>query len=110
MPPNVKTIKQHVMRNNRSETKVLTYVEIGKYVTSIGQYFCNGQTSIRTIVFRSVTPPSLGYASFKNGTTNHANSTYKIYVPDEAVDAYKAGSGYWSDYKSRILPLSQLEG
>ena len=62
-----------------------------------------GCTSAMTYVFTSTTPPSVT----GNGqiTTDITNS--KIYVPDEALNAYKAATGF-SDYASYIYPVSEL--
>ena len=43
--------------------------------------------------------------SFSNTITG--NSTFKVYVPDASVDAYKAASG-WSAFATRIFPMSQF--
>lgn len=62
-----------------------------------------GCTSAMTYVFTSTTPPSVT----GNGqiTTDITNS--KIYVPDEALNAYKTATGF-SDYASYIYPVSEL--
>lgn len=53
------------------------------------------------IIIHATTPPALN--TYDNG--NRAT----FYVPDESVDAYKATSG-WSDWASRIKPLSEFQG
>lgn len=62
-----------------------------------------GCTSAMTYVFTSTTPPSVT----GNGqiTTDITNS--KIYVPDSAVNTYKAATGF-SDYANVIFPVSEL--
>ena len=60
------------------------------------------------LIFHTLTPPGLRYYSTYNtylGRNN--NNTMKIYVPDSAVDTYKAA---WSVHASRIYPLSEYEG
>ena len=55
--------------------------------------------ALKVIEMRPVTPPILdtylGYAV-----------NFKLYVPDESVDAYKTATN-WAQYASRIYPLSQ---
>lgn len=53
------------------------------------------------VVLHSLTPPLLtGRSHF------YSTSYYAIYVPDSAVDTYKAAAK-WSTYASKILPLSE---
>lgn len=58
-------------------------------------------TSLKAVVMKGNTPPTANGGIFSN--TNNC----PLYVPDEAVDAYKAGSRF-SDYADRFYPLSQL--
>ena len=58
-----------------------------------------GCSALQIIVVKSATPPSLGAYAF-NG------STCPIYVPDEAVEAYKAATN-WNSYTARILPIGE---
>lgn len=91
--------------------------------TSIGNNFFHGCKKIKTIVLKDVTsigssafaecaeltaltilattPPTLGGNSF-----SYANK-YVVYVPDDAVDAYKEASG-WTSVASRIKGISEL--
>jgi hypothetical protein len=60
-------------------------------VTKINNYafrYCNALESITCF---ATTPPTLTSNSFAN-----TNATFKIYVPAESVDDYKAAS-YWSN-------------
>lgn len=59
-------------------------------------------TGLESFVMLSEKPMGFGFWML-NGTT------CKIYVPDIAVDVYKAASG-WSGLTSRILPLSSYNG
>lgn len=69
------------------------------YSDTLSTYGNNNST---IVVCRAITPPT-------KGTTNyHANVKY-IYVPDDSVEAYKAASG-WSQYASKIKPLSEYTG
>lgn len=71
-------------------------------IETIGSYCFQDCSRLETMVIDNITPPALqGYA------LNRTPSTMRIYVPDSAVDTYKAASG-WSSYASRIHPLSEL--
>ena len=69
-------------------------------LTSLGMFAFYGCVSIQVVVVKSNTPPTLDDRAFEN-----TNIEFKIYVPDESVDAYIAN---WSTYSSRIKPISQL--
>jgi len=60
-----------------------------------------GSTNDMTYVFTSETPPTV------TGTLTTVILNTKIYVPDAALNAYKAATGF-SDYASHIYPVSEL--
>ena len=60
-----------------------------------------GSAKVNTLIFRSVTPPTLG-----SNAISGTSSNLKIYVPDASVVAYK-GATNWSAYESKIYPLSE---
>ena len=76
-----------------------------QYLTKVGfwgllkqQYSRNAEI---TLIFKATTPPTLNYfVSYQ--TTEIKN----IYVPDEAIEDYKAATN-WSEYASIIKPLSE---
>ena len=76
----------------------LTSIELPDGVTSIGQSAFDSCTSLTQIRLKAATPPAI--------TSNTFTATAEFYVPDDAVDTYKAASG-WSDYASRIHPMSE---
>lgn len=79
--------------------KSLTSITIPSSVTEIDGYAFSG-CNMQYAEVLATTPPSLpGTYTF--------TSTYPIYVPDASVDAYKSAGGDWSQYTSRIKPLSQ---
>lgn len=80
----------------------LKTLDVGNGVTIIGQWFLNGCTSLQTLVIRASTPPSASSESFMSGVPTSCG----IYVPDGAVDAYKAAD-VWSGRASQIKPLSE---
>ena len=75
-------------------------VEMDTGITSIQSNAFNYANALDTIIVRNTTPP---FISAK------INSTAKIYVPDESVDAYKT-TGNWSSKASQIYPLSECQG
>ena len=83
---------------------LLTFVDFPSTITSIGRQCFFQCSELVTFICRNVTPPTLGGEVF--GSTNAALS---IYVPDSAVDTYKAATG-WDALASRIKPLSEYVG
>lgn len=74
-----------------------TNVVIGKGVTSIGSSaFWN--SDVTSVVFESETPPTLGSSVFNGG------NNLKIYVPETAVDEYKAAAS-WVNFVNNIFPI-----
>lgn len=59
---------------------------------------------LETLVFESSTPPTLMSINIYSGTTP---STFKIYVPDDAVETYKTDEVF-SYYVNKIYPVSEL--
>jgi hypothetical protein len=90
-----------IQTNSLSGNNRLAKAEFGNALKSIGDYAFNNDSSFKVLIIRSQTPPSLSSSAF-NGT----NGGLVIYVPDEAVDTYKAASN-WASLASRIKPLSE---
>lgn len=85
------------------EQSGITKLDLGPTATSIGSYILALCTKITTLICRATTPPTLDgdlYYTFS------PPKNIKIYVPDEAVDAYKSATN-WSQYSSVIKPLSE---
>lgn len=81
----------------------LKSVTIGENVASIKNSAFNSiGTSIKALIINRETPPTLSGSYALSGT-----SQCIIYVPDSAVDTYKAAQ-YWSEYASRIKGISEL--
>jgi hypothetical protein len=57
--------------------------------------------SLNTIICYAIEPPTISSNTFPN-------VSFDIYVPDEAVEAYKAATN-WSSMALRIKPLSEYE-
>ena len=63
-----------------------------------------GCASLSSVTVRATTPPTLEPYVFDNNAAGR-----KIYVPYEALDAYK-GNSRWSLYANDILPISDIPG
>ena len=68
-------------------------------IKSLGSYVFGYSNSLKSVTVKAVTPPDCG----KNIFTN-CGSMNNIYVPAEAVQAYKAANG-WSTYSSMIYAI-----
>lgn len=93
-----------IQSNSLSGNNKLAKAEFGSTLKSIGNYAFNNDSSLKVLIIRSQTPPSLSSTAL-NGT----NSGLVIYVPDSAVDAYKSASG-WSSFSAKIKGISQYNG
>ena len=105
-PPNVRTIGKNVLMTSSAKATPKIVI-IGEHVQSIGDYFCRYKTSMQKVIIHANTPPTGATLIFRSSTAQNINSTFKIYVPDDSVSAYKSASN-WSRFASQILPLSQL--
>ena len=82
----------------------LTTIEIPASVTKIKQYAFADCASLSSVTVRATTPPTLEPYVFDNNAAGR-----KIYVPNEALDAYKSAQ-FWKDYANDILPISEIPG
>ena len=73
----------------------LTSIDIPSSVTGIGTYTFSGMASSK-IIFKSLTVPSIGSGAFG---TNASNTVNHIFVPNSALEDYKAAEN-WSNYVS----------
>lgn len=79
----------------------LLTIDFPSTITSIGDSLLF-KTNLTTWIIRATTPPTLA------GTSSYGvNSSFKIYVPDASVAAYKAATN-WSTWASHIVALSTL--
>lgn len=119
LPDSLTVIKGHALNGTQ-----VSFTEFPDSLTGIKQNGCNGcpnltkltfpegLTSIEQMAFyncenlkeltmKGSTPPTLGSPCFAGSTKLTA-----IYVPDDAVDAYKTATG-WNDYADIIKPVSE---
>ena len=98
LPESLKTIASSVFNNTTS----LTSITIPANVTSIGgTAFPNG--GLKSVTMEGTTPPTIVAETFKYVELEH------IYVPAEAVEAYKAAEG-WSTYADIIESVENMLG
>ena len=92
IPRNVTKISNGVFRNCDS----LTSITIPSDVTAIGDQQFSGLNTLASITCRAMTPPAISDLNIVEITL--------IYVPKEAVKAYKKDPK-WSIYKKQIKPI-----
>jgi hypothetical protein len=80
----------------------LSGIELPQNLETIGGRCFLDCLKLKKVVCNATTPPALGEYAF-NGTPNEKI----LYVPDEAVNTYKANSN-WSGYFSNIKPISEM--
>ena len=78
----------------------LSLAIIGNTVTKIDSSAFLNCLSLARLVVKAATPPTLA-----SNTLNGCSNLTAIYVPDEAVEAYKAATN-WIGYAAKIQPLS----
>ena len=83
-----------------SDCTALSLAIIGDTVTKIGASAFINCTTLARLVVKAATPPTLASDTLKG-----CNKLTAIYVPDEAVEAYKAATN-WISYADKIQPLS----
>ena len=79
-----------------AECKNLKRVVIGAGMIKLSGWTFSDCSNLEEVYCKAITPPQ-GSSFFSN-----SGSGYKIYVPRESVDAYKAADG-WSDYADSIV-------
>lgn len=82
----------------------LENIVIPANVATIGGGAFSGCTGLKYVQFLGTTPPNTTNANFLGGATTY---DFPIYVPDEAVDTYKAKQ-YYTGYAHRIFGVSEM--
>lgn len=92
LPPGITSIGRYCF-DSCSSLKTIT---IPDSVTSIGAGCFSDNSGMTSMVFEGTMPPQLGSVSIWSASLGSTDYTFPIYVPCEAVDAYKAafGEGY----------------
>jgi len=86
------------------QSSSLKYLEIPQFLpTSSKSSMLLYVSSLVAVVSKAEIPVSIPSGLFSSSESG----SFKIYVPDASVDAYKAATN-WSAYASRIYPLSQI--
>ena len=98
IPNSVNEIGENAFRNCIGFTGDLL---IGSSVTSIDDFAFYGCTGISSVILFPNTPPTIGWHTFDD-----SNNGFKIYVPYEFLEDYKAAR-YWSNHQAIIYPWMQ---
>lgn len=82
-----------------SGCSAMTSITIPETVTKVNSWAFAGCSRLKEVIFESATPCTVSNTSFTTSALGESPATYvdAIYVPDNAVEAYKAANG-WSDY------------
>lgn len=108
IPDAVTTIEKQVFSHCTS----LTTATIGSKVESIGVSCFNECKKLVTVICKAETPPTLEFDKRGNGpfmkddNWNSIKYIKNIYVPTNAVEAYKAADG-WKDFSDRISAITE---
>lgn len=94
---NIVSVEQYTFSNCRS----LTWLRIPSTCTFIAKYSFENCDVLTTLIVEAINPPVI------ETYTINVVENLKIYVPDASVNTYKRNS-WWSQYASRIYPLSTL--
>ncbi len=85
----------------------LTYINLPANLTSIGEMcfsYCYGLTSITSM---NTTPPAVGYCGWGDND-DIVRADVKLYVPQEALDAYKAAP-IWQDFNIQPIKTNGID-
>ena len=80
----------------------LEYAIFGDSLTSFGQNNFIDCNQLNTLIFLSITPPSLGGSIYST-----SNNGFSIYVPDDSIPSYQTATN-WSRYAGLIRGISQI--
>lgn len=103
IPDGVEIIQSHTFNG----CKNLTNLTLGQGINYIGLRCFENCSKLATIVLRATVPPTLHNSSI----FSNLPGGYKIYVPEESLDTYKAhqdttlGHGSWSSIASHLYAI-----
>lgn len=81
----------------------LKVMDIGTGCTKIDSEYAFEQSGLEKLIIRATNPPQAKTSIFAG-----LGNQFKIYVPDESLEAYKTAPHPWSTNKDVIFPISQL--
>ena len=84
----------------------LEKIDIGTGVTKVSGKAFNLSPYLKTVIIRAIVPPAM--QAVDRTYDLDPIGDYKLYVPDQSVQAYKEAEG-WSTFAHRIHPLSEIE-
>ena len=87
-----------------ANNKNIEELDYGSNNTYLGPYSFSNCTNLKKLVIRNPTPPT----AHRPLTLKNMHPDVKIYVPDDAVDTYKATTDF-SAVADKIYPLSDIE-
>ena len=93
LPPHVSVIEQGAFEGCKSVTDLTLNAELTR-IDDYGFWYCSGLQSITCL---ATTPPECGHNAW--GGVNHS---IPLYVPEEAVEDYKAADG-WKDFNVQAI-------
>ena len=93
----------YVESNGFREAKLLEEIVFkNTNVISLSSSVFGSVSTLKKITFYNITPPTVNENTFSNFP-----SSARIYVPSEAVDAYKSAWSSWSGAESKILAIPE---
>lgn len=98
LPDSITTIRSVAFRGTSLEVLVFPHK-----VTTVEWFILYDCHTSPTLISMNTTPPTMDNDVFRNATLS------EVYVPDEAVDTYKAAR-IWSRYATITKPLSEYQG
>lgn len=106
--PNSFTVFQATTPFINGEAKYLKYVEIGENLASVFYNFIATSTPVlEAVKIKKVVPPTANSSSPPFLVPANMQSIFKIYVPDQSVNAYKNATA-WSNVAQYIRPMSEF--
>lgn len=102
LPSGITTIESSAFRSCYGIKELDIKSEVITKIVSLSFHSCS---NLAKLILRATTPPTLETSVFTS--TPIASGTGIIYVPDEAVETYKAATN-WSTYADQIKGISEL--